>query len=55
MQDTIYKALMFLFWPLLAVFIVAVLAVMLVCAWPVIPFGKVVRTPDGGVSIKFGE
>lgn len=55
MQDTIYKALMFLFWPLMASGIVVMLAFMLVCAWPVIPFCKVVRTSDGGVSLKFGE
>ena len=55
MQDSTYKALMFLFWPLLAVFIVAMLAFMLVCAWPAIPFCRVVRSANGGVSLKFGE
>lgn len=54
MQDTIYKALMFLFWPLLAVFIVVMLAFILACAWPVMFYGVATRplTPRPGFAVR---
>lgn len=52
MSDTVYKALFFILYPLLAIFLAVACVAVLVLAWPMIPFARVVR--DGNeTTLKF--
>lgn len=52
MSDAAYKALLFVIYPLLALFLAVTCVAILVLAWPMIPFARVVR--DGKkTTLKF--
>jgi hypothetical protein len=53
MKDAAIKFWLVLFWPVLAVVCMALIAFVFVIAWPCLPFAKVVRKADGKCSLKF--
>lgn len=45
--ETASRIVLFLMWPLLAPFMVALLVIMFVVAWPLILFGKLTKSEAG--------
>lgn len=49
----IAKLALLIAWPLIAALLAACIAFVLFMAWVLIPFGRIKRKPDGGLTMDF--